>query len=185
MKPFFAAVLALAILSGCSTGPTYMGYPVRQADFKVDAGKTVSLPVTRVGPLPAENDDYKIEVAGVSASLTNGKPAESKLNWGFGLTVKNSVELESVTVERVTETGALEPLVKDQTPTLKGNAWMARTAPVPMTREAVPWLYTKGDSAFIFKFTIRAKGGESTVFYQPSVISAGAKSMYLKIIAER
>lgn len=185
MKLFLSTVLALAILSGCATGPTYMGHPVHQAAFKVDAGKTISLPVTRAGALPAENEHYKIEFAGFSASVKKGNPAESELVWGFGLSVKNAIELASVMIEVVTTNGELKKVVEDRTPTLNGKGWTGRMPPLPMTRDAVPWLYKKGNSTFVFKFTIQAKDGSSAVLYQPSVISSGAKSMYLQLIAGR
>lgn len=185
MKRFVFAILALTILAGCATGPTYMGHPVHQATFKVDAGKTISLPVTRAGALPAENEHYKIEFAGFSASVKKGNPAESELVWGFGLTAKSAIELASVTIEVVTTNGELERVVEDRTPALKGKRWTGRMPPLPMTREAVPWLYEKGNSTFVFKFTIQAKDGSSAVLYQPSVISSGAKSMYLQLIAGR
>jgi len=183
MKYRIAALLASFLLSACATGPTYLGHSVSETPFKVDGGKTISLPVTNVGALPAENEDYKIEGAGFNASLKKGSPSESKLTWAFSFVSKKSAELDSVVVEQVTDSGGLELVVKDNSPVLKNKNWVGWSAPASMTKELSPWLYSSSDSTFVFKFTIKAKDGSSIVMYQPSIISSRAKAMYLQVIS--
>lgn len=183
MKYRIAALLASFLLSACTTGPTYLGHAVREAPFKVDGGKTVSLPVTSAGALPAENEDYKIEGAGFNASLKKGNPSDSKLTWAFSFVSKKSAELDSIVVEQVTDSGGLELLVKDNSPALKYKNWVGWSAPTSMTKDLTPWLYSGSDSIFVFKFTIKAKDGSSVVMYQPSIISSRAKGMYLLAIS--
>lgn len=183
MKYRIAVLLASSLLSACANGPTYLGYPISEASFKVDGGKTVSLPVTRAGALPAENSDYKIEGAGFSAALEKGKPNESKLTWGFSFVSKKAAELDSVVVEQVTAAGELELVVKDNAPILKRNNWVGRSAPVSMAKDVSPWLYSGDDSTFVFKFTIRAKDGNSIEMYQPSIIASRLKSVYLQVLS--
>ena len=183
MKYRFAALLASLLLSACATGPTYLGHAVSEVPFKVDGGKTVSLPVTSAGALPAENEDYKIEGAGFNASLKNGNPSESKLTWAFSFVSKKSAELDSVVVAQVTDSGGLELVVKDNSPALKNKNWVGWSAPTSMTKDLSPWLYSSSDSTFVFKFTINTKDGSSVVMYQPSIITRRAKSMYLQVIS--
>ncbi|MDR2000407.1 MAG: hypothetical protein LBP94_02600 [Zoogloeaceae bacterium] len=181
MKYRIAALFASFLLSAC--GPTYRGYTVSEASFKVDGGKTVSFPVTRAGPLPAENEDYKIESAGILASLKKGDASESKLTWAFSFVSKKSTELDSVIIEQITDSGGLELVVRDDSPALKDKNWFGRSVPVSMTKDLLPWLYSRSDSTFIFKFTINAKDGSSIVMYQPSTISNSAKAVYLQVIS--
>lgn len=183
MKYRITALFASFLLSACATGPTYLGHSVSETTFKIDGGKTVSLPVTGAGALPAENENYKIEGAGFNASLKKGSPSESKLIWTFSFVSKKSDELDSVVVEQVTDSGGLELIVKDNSPTLKNNYWVGWSAPASMTKELLPWLYSRPDSTFIFKFTIRTKDGSSVVMYQPSIIPGKAKAMYLLAIS--
>lgn len=183
MKSRFPTLVASLLLTACAVGPTYQGYAVSEAQFKVDGEKTVSLPVTAAGALPVENEFYKIEGAGFNASLQKGSPGESKLTWAFSFASKKSTELESVLVELVTESGGLKLAVIDNSPVLKNKNWVGWSAPEKMTRENSPWLYSNYDSTFVFKFTIRGKDGSSIVMYQPSIISSRAKSMYVMTIS--
>jgi len=182
MKYRLAVLLASFLLSACATGPTYLGHAVSESPFKVDGGKTVNLPVTRAGALPAENENYKIEGAGFFSSLEKGSPSESKLTWAFSFVSKKSDELDSVVVEQVTDSGGLELVVKDNFPALKNKNWVGRSTPVSMTKDLSPWLYSSSDSTFVFKFTIKAKDGSSIVMYQPSKILGSVKAINLRII---
>ncbi len=182
MKYRIATLLTPFLLSACATGTSYLGHAVSQTPFKVDGGKTVHLPVTRAGALPAENENYKIEGAGFNASLKKGNPSESKLAWGFSFVSKKSDELDYVVVERVTDSGELELVVQDNSPALKNKYWVGRSVPTSMDKDLLPWLYSSSDSTFVFKFTIKDKDGSSDVMYQPSVISGGTKAVYLQVI---
>ncbi len=183
MKYRITTFLVSVLLSACVTAPTYLGKVVTQAPFKVDGGKTVNLPITNAGALPAENDYYKIEGAGFNASMKKGEPKESKLTWAFSFISKKSGEIESVVVEQVTASGELELVVKDNSPTLKNTNWIGQSTPISMTKDLVPWLYSGSNSTFVFKFTIKAKDGSSIVMYQPSIISGRSKAMFLQAMA--
>ena len=177
LKYRIVALLAVFLLSACAIGPG-------KAPFSVDGGKTVNLPVTRTGEaLPAKNKNYKIEFAGVIVSLKKGNASESKLIWGFSFTAKKSIEFDSVIVEQVTESGGLKLVIKDDSPTLEDKIWIGQSAPVPMTKDLLPWLYSGSDSTFVFKFTITAKNGSSMVMYQPSIIHSDYKARCLRTIS--
>ncbi|MBI2308175.1 MAG: hypothetical protein HYU78_12815 [Rhodocyclales bacterium] len=171
-------LLAL-LLAACATGPTYLGRPVSEMPFRVDGGVVVTLPMTSAGALPAENAQYRIEMAGLHAALSPGQPEQSQLTWGFSFRIKQAETVESVSVERVTEAGELLPVVEDRVAAVKDGSWIGRSRPQEMTRAASPWLYQPLDSTFLFKFTIRASGKVPTVLYQPSLISRQAKAAYL------
>lgn len=182
MKYRFAAVLASVLLTACVTGPTYLGRAVTETPFKFDGGKTINLPATNAGALPAENDDYKIEGAGFNAALAKGDSKESQLTWTFSFVLKRSKELESVVVEQVTASGGLELIAKDDSPVLRNKNWVGRSVSRSMTKDLMPWLYFGSDSTFVFKFTMKAKDGSSIVMYQPSIISSGSKAIYLRVM---
>ena len=183
MRHFFSVVAATLLLSACATAPKYLGHKVTETRFEVDGGKTITLPITSAGALPAENDDYKIEGAGILAHLEKGSPSESTLTRTFLFVSKKSIELESVTIELVTDSGGLEPIVNDNSPTLSNKTWMGRSASTSMTKDQVPWLYLNVDSTFLFKFTITDKKGETVVMYQPSIITSKSKNMYLRLLS--
>jgi hypothetical protein len=185
MKYRITTLLTSLLFSACAAGPTYLGHAVSETSYKVDGGKTIKLPITRAGALPVENENYKIEGAGVIASMTKGDPSNSKITWTFSFVSKKSAELDSVVVEQVTDSGGLELAVKDNTPSLKNKNWVGRSATASMTKESSPWLYSSSNSTFVFKFTIKAKDGSAVVMYQPSIISSRAKAMYLTVISSK
>ncbi|MFA7292948.1 MAG: hypothetical protein WC023_11965 [Rhodocyclaceae bacterium] len=178
----YAILLSSLFLSACSM---YQGRVVANVPFKVDGGRTIMLPMTNVGALPGENDLYKVEVAGVNAQLAPGQPDQSTLTWVFSALIKNSVPIESVTVERVAENGDLAPLVDDRAVSLKAQSWLGHAAPQPVTQDSVPWLYRSGNSSFLFKFTVRVAGEPPSVIYQPSLISHQVKTIYLDAIGNK
>jgi len=182
MKSRIGTLLASALLSACAAGPTYLGQAVSQVPFIVDGGRTVSLPVTRAGALPAENDEYKIESAGFFGSLKKGNPREAELVWTFSFQSKKPIGLDSVIVEKVTTSGGLELAVKDDSPTLSNKNWVGRSIPTSITRESTPWLYSGSDSTFLYKFTIRRRDGSEVVMYQPSIYAGGYKANVLRTI---
>lgn len=182
MKYLITTFFAFALLSACST--TYHGTAVTEVEFKVDGGKSVKLPVTRHGALPAENENYRIEYAGFNASVKKGKPEESQITWIFSFVSKKLGELKSVLVEQVTDSGDLELIVEDYAPVLKNKTWIGRSAPIAMTKDSAPWLYSGSKSIFIFKFTIKAIDGSTIVMYQPSLITTQSKNMFLSVITD-
>lgn len=179
------ALLAPLLMAACATGTTYLGRSVTETPFKVDGGQTVMLPMTNAGALPAETEQFKIEMAGVHAALTAGQPEQSKLTWVFSTLVKKREPIEFVTVERVTEEGELIPLVDDRTVALKNSSWVGRSKSQDMSSTSSPWLYQQGDSKFLFKFTLRVAGKAPVVMYQPSLIGRQAKAIYLDVIRKK
>ncbi|MES2027179.1 MAG: hypothetical protein V4448_16640 [Pseudomonadota bacterium] len=182
MKYLVSAALTAAILAGCAVAPTYRGQVVQQVPFKIDDGTSLSLPMVRGGALPAENDEYKIDGAGYMGSLKAGSASQSEIQQTFSIVVKKNAELEYVRIEQVDTDGGLQLVVQDNQPVLKNKNWVGKTKPVPATRDASPWLYSSGNSTFLFKFTIKAKGSAAIVMYQPSLFNRETKAVYLRVI---
>lgn len=182
VKLLILAATTCLMLFACSAGPSYMGQPIIEKPFTVDGGKTIILPVTRSGAVPAENEKYKIENAGLIASVSKGSAHNSELTWAFSLLAKESDAFHSVVVEKITDNGGLDLMVKDDTPVLKHKNWYGKSASASMTKAACPWLYSSADEIFVFKFTIKDKDGSTIVMYQPSMISSRTKGLYLKMI---
>jgi hypothetical protein len=178
-KTIFLFFQAL-VLTGCIA--THQGFIKNNVDFKIDGGKVITMPMTRAGALPTENEFYKIEGAGILASLKKGEPESSELTWSFSFLAKSLQELESVTVEQVTATGELIPMLQDKSPKLKRGSWFGRSNSYTMSKTVSPWLFSNSDSTFLFKFTIVEKNKPAVVMYQPSLISKGTKSIYLNVI---
>lgn len=112
-------LIFMSHLTACLMGPRYLGYPVTESSFKVDEGQVIKVPMTRAGPLPVENDQYKIETAGVNVSLSKFSKENSQLTWVFSILSKNQHHLDYVKIERVTEKGSLELVVLDDSPVFK------------------------------------------------------------------
>lgn len=180
MKYLLSAALGAVLLAGCAT---HQGQLVQQVQFKVDGGKTISLPIVRGGALPAENEDYKIEVAGYIASLKPGDASQSEIRQSFSFFAKKSPVLESVRIEQVDPVdGRLQLVLQDDAPVLKSQSWIGKTGPAAATREASPWLYSADNSTFLFKFTIKAKDSPAVVLYQPSFFNKATKDAYMRAL---
>lgn len=180
MKKLFLIPLLFILLSGCMK--THNGFVVLDKKFKIDGGNTITLPMTRVGPLPAENELYKIVSAGHLSSMTRGEPEKSFITWSFMFKSKSSEPIESVTVEYVSTEGDLFPMVEDKDPELKDDHWGGKSKRYAMTESESPWLYSNSDSVFLFKFTIVGADKSVSVLYQPSLTTKEAKAFNLKVI---
>lgn len=180
MRYLLPAVLSAALLSACAM---HQGQVVQQVQFKIDGGKAISLPMVRGGALPAENEDYKIEVAGYLASLKPGDASQSEIRQSFSFLAKKNPVLESVRIEQVDPVdGRLQLVLQDDAPVLKSQSWIGKSKPVAASRDASPWLYSGGNSTFLFKFTIKAKDSPAIVMYQPSFFNKTTKDAYMRVL---
>lgn len=146
---FRLPLLAPLLLTACATSPTYLGRPVSEMPFRVDGGRVITLPMTGTGALPAENAQYRIEMAGLHAALSPGQPQQPQLTWVFSFRIKQAETVDSVSVERVAEAGELAPVVEDRAVVVKNGAWTGFAQPQARTREASPWLFQPTDSTFL------------------------------------
>lgn len=178
-------LLLLAILlASCASQRTYMGHKVVDMPFIVAGGKTVALPVTDSGPIPAENQSFKIEMAGFTVRPAEDNPSQAVLTWQFALTAKSSQTLERVVVEEVAPSDIEKSFVEDRVPLLKGKTWSRTAQPLLASRTSTPWLYTDKASIYVFRFTIKAPGEPDIVLYQPAWFSKSAKEIFRERIAK-
>lgn len=157
-----------------------MGYKVTSMSFPLADGVTVLLPVTDAGPIPAENEKIKIEVAGYNVGPIPGQEKVPGLFWIFGFTSKLNQTIESVEVEEVFANDKAILVVDDQTPSLKGVTWSTHTGYTEVSPHGVPWLYTSKPTVFVYKFSIKIDG-EQIVLYQPIYFSSRAKQLFVDL----
>ena len=170
MKIIITALACLCLLS-CEASRTYMGYRVDDTPIVIADGSTIVVPMTDGGPIPAESDAFKIEVAGITVGLSKTSPDQRQLVWVFGLTSKLDQPLAQVKIEQVAPGQSIKLLVDDGVPVIKGKSWSGSSDPTEMSNVGTPWLFEKNASIFVFRFTIRPKQGAATVLYQASKIS--------------
>lgn len=151
---------------------------VREMQFVIADGETISLPVTDRGFPPAENNNFKIEMAGFSVGPHPVNAAQMALSWGFAFTSKQNAPLESVLVEEVASSGKAIPMVSEGSPSLDKGTWLGSVTPVVMSKENMPWLYTSESSIFVFRFTIKVRNAAPVVLYQPSAFSDQTKASF-------
>lgn len=178
------AALMLLMVTGCASSPTYMGYRVTEAPFPIAGGQIVKLPVTDAGPIPAQDEKIKIEVAGFAVSLSKQDPQIAKLHWMFNFTNKSAQVVEYVLVEEVSPSEPALIVAEDRSPRLAGNSWSASTNDLAVSPQSLPWLYTPKTSVYVFRFTIKLKDEAAPhVLYQPASFSASAKASFVNSLA--
>ena len=183
VRVIFASLLAV-MLASCASQQKYMGHPVSQKSFMIAGGETVTLPVTAAGPIPAENEQFKIEVAGFSVGPSKVENGKKALIWGFALTNKVSVKLESVVVEEVAPTNQPKILVSDSAPESKNGVWRGSAQEIIPSAQTTPWLFENGTSTFIYRFSIKPKNAPVVVLYQPSSFAVQSKAVFRQMIGQ-
>jgi len=160
-----------------------MGKRVIDAPFVIAGGKTIYLPSTDAGPIPAENDFVVIQSAGFFVGPSKENPKQAVLNWGFSFKSKSLDTFEEVVVEEVSPSDTEVTYIRDSAPVLKNKQWLRNREPLVVSQTVVPWLYSGKPSVFVFKFTIKVKDQVPVVLYQPAWFSKEVKSMFLSMPA--
>src|SRR5689334_6598337 len=109
-------IVVLSFMSAIALGREFMGHKVIDAPFVVAGGKTVVLPVTDAGPIPAEDRKAKIETAGFIITRSKEDPKLALIVWTFGLTNKSIKTIESISVSEVAPSDVEKLLVSDAAP---------------------------------------------------------------------
>jgi hypothetical protein len=119
-------------------------------------------------PLPAEKNGIKV----IGAGFVMGK---GELTWAFNFTSQKPVT--KVSVEDVSEKAAVL-LVEDEKPSLKEDMWSGQAGSIAITKADSPWIFTRGDTTKVFRFSITLSGeSEPTVIYQPAVYPKDTKKL--------
>lgn len=176
----FSSLISLAFIAGCAQKQKYMGHEVIDQKFVIAGGKEITTKVTRSGPIPAQNDLFKIEVAGFSVGPSKEEPGKSAITWGFAFTAKTGAEVEKVEVELVYPGEESKRFVLDTAPQLSNRVWRGNTDGTVINSNTTPWLYESGTSTFLFKFTIHSNSQVSEL-YQPSSFPEQSKVIFRKM----
>ncbi|MBU1122158.1 MAG: hypothetical protein KKF54_05655 [Candidatus Omnitrophica bacterium] len=155
MKQFLFIILSLFILVSIVNAQEQF------FEIKSSEGKTLQLPVTDAGPVPFENEIAKIEMAGFGITLQDNK---FLLYWIFGLKSKIDTKLNSVRVFDVTPGSGTILLVGDDSPNLVKNYWKKSLTPNEINKDNFPWLFEKGTTIKLFKFTLQFKDKEIELY---------------------
>ena len=177
------AILVLSCMSGVVLGREFMGHKVIDAPFVVAGGKTVVLPITDAGPIPAEDRKAKVEAAGFIITRSKDDSKIALIVWTFGLTNKSIKSIQSISVSEVAPADVEIPFVNDGAPQLQDKYWIGNTTPLAATRESVPWLFADGPSTFVFRITINEPANDSREYFQPAWFSSEAKAHFREMIA--
>jgi hypothetical protein len=176
------AIVSLLFLTAASER-TYMGYQVVDKEFPIDGGRTKWLPVTEAGPIPAETQAFKIEVAGVFVQHSILSPRQAALSWQFVLTLKTPNGLEHVVVEEVYPSSVARVVVNDHSPSIRGGrTWSGSSASIEPSPNSTAWLFNDNDSVFVFRFTITPVASPDVILYQPAWISRPAKELFRQAV---
>lgn len=93
----------------------------------------------------------------------------------FGFDCSPKKKLFKVLVEDVTGKEAVL-MVEDLAPEVKNSHWKGNSSPRAITPDKVPWLFTRGDTMSVFRFTVYLEGkAQPVVIYQPSVFRESSK----------
>jgi hypothetical protein len=160
--------LAILLLAGCAGGDIGMICPI-------SGGQTVTVILTSQGPVPAENDDFKVLMANMFPNVE-----KKQLIYTFGLLAKKGKAPRHVSIEDVSEEKA-ELLLEEAEPKLDDKqTWRRDAAPKTGDDPRLAWLYHEGNSTRIFRFTIVTEDGRRLVMHQATVYP-----VYVKIGARK
>lgn len=141
-------------------------------EFTILGGQKITAEVERGMPLPAEKDGIKIEVAAFGIG-------DGKLVFTFGLDTKKTPK--QIVVEDVSG-GSPVVLVADPAPGVEKDYWRGDAAPLPLSKSGVPWVFERGDTTKVFRFTVLLPDrAEPVVLYQPAIYAASTKKQLRKM----
>lgn len=178
----FAFVLLSCVACTSSTPRTHMGFEVIDMPFTIAGGETILLPVTDAGPVPAEDENYKIEFAGFFVGPSKSEESRAELVWGFGVSNKSNIGVASIIVEEVSPSDTAKTVLTVEAPEFTSGVWLGKTDPVPANRESTPWLFKPKASIYVYRFIIRSTKGTEVTLLQPAWFSTEAKASHLKKI---
>jgi hypothetical protein len=141
-------------------------------EFIILGGEKIKAEVERGMPLPAETDGIKIEVAAFMIG-------DGKLIFTFGFDTKETPQ--KVVVEDVTGNAPVV-LVEDLAPVVQKEYWRGDAPPLQLSKNGVPWVFERGDTTKIFRFTVTLPGREQpVVLYQPAIYAGATKKQLQKM----
>lgn len=144
----------------------------KSREFTILGGEKIKAEVERGMPLPAEKDGIKIEVAAFMIG-------DGKLVFTFGIDTKKTPK--KVVVEDVSGRSPVV-LVEDDAPVAQKDYWRGDATPLPLSKSGVPWVFERGDTTKVFRFTVTLPDREQpVVLYQPAIYAAATKKQLQKM----
>ena len=147
------AFIGLAALAGCRVGPTTYKIPI-------SGGQMASVVFDHDAVVPAENEDFKIELAQYEVD-----PKTKLGTYRFGFLAKKGTPPRSVKVDDVTDDDALT-WIEDATPQLKNRHWRWVSQPVPPDRAHLHWLFELESCIRVYRFTLVTADGRTLEMYE-------------------
>lgn len=180
MKKNVIYFILILFLAGCgaTTQRTYMGYKVFDVSYPVANNQILSFPVTDAGPIPAENDNYKIEVTGFSVGPSTEDPKKALLTWNFRLRTKKASKIETIQIDEIAPTYVEKMVLKEVNPKIKNGLWSGSLEPIEASSTSTPWLYDDKASFYVYRFTIKAENSEPVILNQLVWFSKPAKKSF-------
>lgn len=128
----FCIIILLVTLVGCASKSkeSYMGYEVISMPFNIAGGEVVYLPVTDAGVIPAEDNGFKMQVAGFTVGESAAKNNEAELVWNFAFSSTNKEKIQSIVVEELAPTQSIKRLVEVENPKVINGRWKLNLAPI-------------------------------------------------------
>jgi hypothetical protein len=177
--------LFMVVIAAGVFAETYNGLKVFNMSFQIAGGETLKLPATDGGPLPAQNDNIKIDAAGFIVSPSKANPELLAVTWVFAFISKKDQKIERVTVEEVVPSKTAILVFEDEAPKLEGKRWSGHVHPIDATPESLPWLYSNEPSIFVFRFSVFAQGEPVQIFYQPAWFPTQMKAAMIAPVTKR
>jgi hypothetical protein len=184
MKIFYSIIL-ISILVGCTSvsKETYMGRDVISVPFNIAGGNVVHLSITDAGVIPAEDNGFKMQVAGFTVAESNVHNNEAELVWNFAFSSTNSEKIESIVIEELAPTKIIKALAKVESPELIDGRWMLNLAPVSANKVTMPWIFRDKASFYVFRITINLESGKKSILTQAAWFSKPVLANYAKHIS--
>ena len=141
-------------------------------EFTILGGEKITAEVERGVPLPVAKDGIKIEAAAFMIG-------DGQLVFTFGFDTKQTPR--KIVVEDVSGTAPVV-LVADSAPVVQEDYWRGDAAPLPLSKSGVPWVFERGDTTKVFRFTVTLPDREQpVVLYQPAIYAGATKKQLQKL----
>ncbi len=129
-------------------------------------------------PLPQESRGVKTEVTGFMTE-------EGKIIPALGFSYWGTSKVRYVAIDEVSGSEPVH-IVEDAEPKLDQKFWKGRGAPRALNRTESAWIFERGDTLVVYRFTVRLDDGKSdVVIYQPAVFPEGTKKILRKLTDEK
>lgn len=152
-----------ALLAACLAGCAELGGGRPAVTVKISGGQTLTFALDpKIGPIPAENDDFKVQVARLLP--IKDKP---EAFYGFQMVVKKDGAPRRVIVDDVSDDSPVRVL-DDEKPVVRNHLWQKSTRTLGPADDEIKWIYQIDDSYRVFHFTIVTADGKTEELYQAS-----------------